>query len=531
MSFRRPATLEPDAAFRLTLLLLCGVLSVLANTRTYASLPIALLAVLAVLGASSGTARGHLLGLPTLEASVTGVCVVLTGGTVSPLLPYLLAPPACAALARGARGAVVVSGVSATALLLVGVTAGPAATIGTTESLGRLASAGAEWVLLGLALGLLTARVAAQARGQRNPQEDAYGEARALLEQLQGVSRGLPGGLDEAASAQSLLERCADITPSERSAVLVQPSPGSLVPTAVRGTARLPWRDPLSEPGPLRDAWQSRLPVLDRRAADQHGRRRGSVLVVLPLLKGGEPFGLVVLESYSLDAFPPETVTQLAATVRAGSLRLETALLFAEVRSAVTVEERERLAREIHDGIAQDLASVGYQLDDLRLQAAKRDPVLAGEVATLRASMTGLIGDLRLSITDLRTSVASDRGLGSALSSHIRAIGRGQRLQVHLTLSESAFRLRADQEVLLFQVAHTVAQDVRKAGGVDNLWVHLTVEPPYARLVLEHDRAGADPLDLSAYREQMAGQGGHLTVEPRADGGVRVTAVLEGTRR
>ena len=44
--------------------------------------------------------------------------------------------------------------------------------------------------------------------------------------------------------------------------------------------------------------------------------------------------------------------------------------LFEEVRSTVTVEERDRLAREMHDGVAQELAFVGYQLDDLRIRAA-----------------------------------------------------------------------------------------------------------------------------------------------------------------
>ena len=46
------------------------------------------------------------------------------------------------------------------------------------------------------------------------------------------------------------------------------------------------------------------------------------------------------------------------------ALRLEAALLFDEVRSLATNEERQRLAREIHDGVAQELVMVGYGIDN-----------------------------------------------------------------------------------------------------------------------------------------------------------------------
>ena len=46
-------------------------------------------------------------------------------------------------------------------------------------------------------------------------------------------------------------------------------------------------------------------------------------------------------------------------------MHLDTALLFAAFRDAATVEERRRLAREMHDGVAQEIASLGYLVDDI----------------------------------------------------------------------------------------------------------------------------------------------------------------------
>ena len=149
----------------------------------------------------------------------------------------------------------------------------------------------------------------------------------------------------------------------------------------------------------------------------------------------------------------------------------------------------------------------------------------------MRRGLTRLIGDIRLSITDLKTSVSSDRGLGAALTSYVRAVGSGQRVAVHVSLDESAFRLTGEQEVLLFQVAQVVAQDVRRSGQAANLWVALEVDPPSARLAIEHDGpAGEQSLDLREYAEQLSRFGGVLWTGTRADGsGVRVEAVLEGS--
>jgi signal transduction histidine kinase len=235
------------------------------------------------------------------------------------------------------------------------------------------------------------------------------------------------------------------------------------------------------------------------------------------------------MEGGDTHAFPPEQLAAVDELAHEAALQLETALLFDEVRSVATAEERNRLAREMHDGVAQDLAFVGYRLDELRVHADKVDPELAGRVGELRTTLTGLISDLRLSITDLKTSVSADRGLGDALGSYIRAMGTGRQLTVHVSLQESPFRLPSDREVALFQMAQIVAQDVRQKGRAKNLWVTLSVDPPSARLLVEHDGAtkgkGPDLAEVGTVVERL---GGFLSTKPRRGGGLRVEAGFEG---
>lgn len=510
----------PISAFRAILIGVCAVLASLPGNEHRALVTLVGFGVLAWVCYAAPLSQSMRIGIVYAETVLAAVAIVASGGAHSPVLPYLLAPGLALGLLAGPFAALQGAIIASLALLASHVIAGDG-------MLRDLTLAAGQWVLLGMALGLVAAwagRLAAE--GQ--PPDDPYLEARTLLEQLRTVTRGLPGSLDAGGAADALLAEAGRLAPHTRSAVLVQTvAGGALVPLAVRGTRRVPWRAPLSEPGPLRQAWETKQTVVDRRQPDTHGRRRGNALAAVPLCGNDLPFGLVVMESLDTDAFTPEQLADVDRAAQRAAVQLETALLFDEVRSVATAEERDRLAREMHDGVAQDIAFVGYQLDELRLHAAKADPVLGDRVGDVRKSLTGLISDLRLSITDLKTSVGPERGLGAALGAYIRAISTGRQLTVHLSLQESPFRLPSDREVALFQLAQLVSQDVRQKGTAANLWVTLTVDPPSARLVVEHDGASGD-IDLREVSSAVARLGGSVSARPRTGGGTVVEAAFEG---
>ena len=517
----------PVAVMRVVLLAICVVLSIAPPGVDAPALAlIGVLAVVAALLTAAGRRGAGAVPAALVESVVTGALIAGSGGSDSPLLPYLLAP----ALALGLQGGwlPVVGGAAAATVSLIGVRV----TGDPDDPLNEFVLATGQWVALSAAVGIF-ATLVASVGAQPSPTDERFAEVRSLLEQLRALTQGLPGGLDAPSAASALLDRCHELAGAARSAVLVQTAPGQLAPLAVRGTKRVPWRDPLSSPGPLSAAWETRTTQVDVRKRDPEGsdgRRAGSALAVIPLVEGQEPFGLVVLEARDPDAYPPETLRRVQRATDDAALRLRTALLFEEVRTAVTLEERNRLARDMHDGVAQDIAFVGYELDALRAAAAKVDPALADQAGEVRKRLTALISDIRLSITDLRTSVSPDRGLGAALSSYVRAIGSGKQLTVHLSLEEGAFRLPAEAEVLLFQIAQAVAQDARRSREAHNLWVSLSVDPPSARLVIEHDGPmpqNGEP-DLGLLPTTLARTGGQVQTSRGESGGPRVEVVLEG---
>ena len=202
------------------------------------------------------------------------------------------------------------------------------------------------------------------------------------------------------------------------------------------------------------------------------------------------------------------------------------------MRSIATAEERRRLAREIHDGIAQELASLGYAVDDLTARARResgRD--LEEPLRELRHEVTRIISELRLSIFDLRSEVHADIGLGSALSDYVRSVGRGSPLTVHLVLDEAPARLRVETETEPLRVAQEAITNARRHAGAHNLWVTCRVDPPRALIRVEDDGGGMkgrrnDSFGMDIMRERANRLGAVLSIRERAEGGTSVEVAV-----
>ncbi len=540
-SGRRFARLaEPRAlvsAVRLTLLGFCFVVAALDDhpRRTVAgALVLALAALIAYIPIRSALIRRL---LPAAEACVAAIGIIAPPADRTSLLPYLLAPAFAAGLLHGLTSAVNAAGLAALVLLLGHLVAH------NPQSLHSFGADSAQWVLLALAVGLLTAWIrrlaAASAPSDVNR---SYEAAYELLSQLRTVSRQLSGGLDAVSLAQGLLQELQARVGFDRGAVLIRADGGRLVPLALEGATFVDWDISLAEDTPLGRAWRANGPSVGTGRLVGDGQDDDARHAVLPLQMGDRTFGLVAVESdpvvsaaRGLPVLPLDgaQVTAAVELVDEATLRLETALLFGEVRTIATSEERRRLAREIHDGIAQELASLGYAIDDLVADAT--DSQQADAFRALRREVTRMVGELRLSIFDLRSEVQAQISLGNALSDYVRQVSVGAAFSVHVILDEAPDRLPITVEAELLRIAQEAITNARKHAGAEHLWVTCRVDPPFAHLRVEDDGRGLgtkriDSFGLEVMRERADRLGGVLEVGQRDPHGTFVDVRL-GERR
>jgi signal transduction histidine kinase len=453
----------------------------------------------------------------TAELVVAAVGIPLTGGARSALLPYLLAPLFAIGYRAGVRYVFLGGGVTA------GILAGGLARDDTND----YAVVAATWVLLALLFGLIAAWARLLA-GSEDP-ATRYAEVSRLLGELRGVARRLPGSLDPVSAAENLLDECAEATPYDRGAVLLATSRDRLAPLVVRGAERLDLDTGLSGRGQIAEAWRTGLVV---RETGRRVRTGMTSLLVVPIPSEEGCTGLVVLEAAEEGAFGPAVVQQVGRLTAATAPRLESAQLFDEIRRLATVEERQRVAREIHDGIAQELVYVGYELDALGAELDAGRPGARESVRRTREHVTRIISELRLSIFTLRTA-PEPGGLGAALGEYVRSVATAAGIAVHLSLSEDTARLPADAEAELLRIAQEAVSNARKHAHARNLWVTLAVDPPHALLRVEDDGNGFETsarrgFGLEIMQERAERLGAALRVQPRQPGGTCVEVEIGG---
>ncbi|MEP7740081.1 sensor histidine kinase [Nocardioides sp. 31GB23] len=196
-------------------------------------------------------------------------------------------------------------------------------------------------------------------------------------------------------------------------------------------------------------------------------------------------------------------------------------------RAGAAAEERRRVARELHDGVAQRVAALGYLVDDVA--AMVQDTEVAAVVEALRGQVTAVAQELRSSVSDLRTDHGSavDEGVSEALSAYVGELGRGSDVVAHLYLDETGARRARGVEHEVLMIAREAISNVHQHARADHLWVSLTSDERRLRLVVEDDGAGqARPrrghFGLQGMKERAARIGGVLELRGRATGGTVV---------
>ncbi|GAA2150381.1 hypothetical protein GCM10009844_31250 [Nocardioides koreensis] len=447
-------------------------------------------------------AAGRTPWLSVAEGVMVGLLIGMADVRADALHLYLAIPAVAAGLASGRLATANTWLVTALSWLTAEAAAGPAGDLA-----GQLTSA-LPWLGIGLGVALLAAQ---QSRSLRTlaAAQAPYAAAHRLVGQLHTLVRDFPAVLDVATQARAIREAV--------DGAIGGAIDGKCSVVLVRGRAGIAAASPSGPLAPT-DEETGRLCALYGRRLQRPGA------TALPLRVGPHVIGAVVLgQSRSLTSAQLEATQQL---LDEHAIRLETALLVDEVRIVATAEERNRLARDIHDGIAQRVVSLGYLADEVA--ATSGDPLARQAAEALRSEFTKLISELRFSVFDLRQDVDEAAGVSAALSEYVQELSTHSELRVHLTLDEREARLPRRTETELLRIAQEAIGNVHKHARAINVWVNLRTIGSDLQLVVEDDGVGgAIPrtghYGMHTMRERAERIDADLEIGNRQDGGTIVT--------
>lgn len=451
---------------------------------------LALIAALASLVEGMGAEALQRWVLP-IEALLVGAVVAAESPRDESILLYLAVPPLVAGIRHGWVSATN-SFLAGTAAVLVG-----SRLSAQNMSLEVLQPAG-FWLITGLGIGVLAG---IQTRSIRTLEQSQapHVATHQLMSQLHDLASRGEVGLDSVKLSTELADRLRAETGASG--------------VAVYGHA---WGQPL-----VQLAGQGDTSSLASHAIGDDHDRAGDVLVV-GLRGAGHQLGSVVLRHPVGWATQSRAAAQVIADEFA--LRIDTAVLFDEVRRLATAEERRRIAREMHDGVAQELVAIGYIVDEIASMSDK--PATKDLASGLRAEISRIVAEIRFSILDLRHHVA-DRRLSGALADYVHQVTHDLELRVNLVLDESGPALAPRTEAELLRVAQEAIGNVRRHARAENLWVTLVSDGCTLLLEVEDDGVGnARPRErhwgLQSMQERAAGIDASLEVVPRRGGGTTV---------
>jgi two-component system nitrate/nitrite sensor histidine kinase NarX len=228
----------------------------------------------------------------------------------------------------------------------------------------------------------------------------------------------------------------------------------------------------------------------------------------------------------------------LGALADLAAVAVGTARLREKEEQLAVVAERDRIARELHDSIAQVLGVI-----HLRLRAIEPEVVdapgngVATEVRDLADLADEAYRDVREAILGLRETVGEAEGLEGALREYLRKYSRQTGIKTSLDCDGEARRAVSPRsEVQLLRVVQEALTNVRKHAGAHHVAVSLHVVDGVVRLAIMDDGQGFDPtrleesLDhgfgLASMRERAEQVGGELAVHTAPGMGTRIEVRL-----
>ena len=244
----------------------------------------------------------------------------------------------------------------------------------------------------------------------------------------------------------------------------------------------------------------------------------------IPLLGQAGPVGIVNLAAPGRERFDADTLTFLTAVGQQLGTAYERSKLQEarerEARYGATLEERQRLAHEMHDSVTQLL--FGAELS-LGIAREGRDETQRAHGLDRTAELvSAALNELRALVEVLRPADLS-QGLANALARLVeRTTGA---VRVHL--ETEPLELPDAHAEMLYRIAQEALHNALKHAEAENIWIRLERMPGGVRLSLDDDGKGLDEepvygLGLSSMASRAETLGGVLKLVHRARGGLRV---------
>lgn len=260
-------------------------------------------------------------------------------------------------------------------------------------------------------------------------------------------------------------------------------------------------------------------------------------MLAVPLSVKNEVYGGIVLYYTQAREFSEEEIGLAVSFADQVALAIENARLFDQAEQAGILEERQRLARELHDSVTQALYGVTMFAEAAArsLTAGKVD-LATDHLNELRSTAQEALQEMRLLLFELRPPVLEEEGLVTALQIRLEAVERRSGLVTELKVEgDEELSLPAKVEDGLYRIAQEALNNALKHAQAQRISVCLNLDPHNVTLEIADDGRGFDPvtireragLGLRGMKERAVQLGACLTINSQPDHGTKIKVEVQ----
>jgi signal transduction histidine kinase len=250
---------------------------------------------------------------------------------------------------------------------------------------------------------------------------------------------------------------------------------------------------------------------------------RTQSLIAVPLMTPTERIGVIeVLNKRSGEQFDQEDQDILSTLAAQAATAIVNARLYQELEQEknriLTIEDQthKKLARDLHDGPAQALASMIMDLDFLQKLYEREPERVSKELSKLRQRATRTLDQVRTTMFVLRPVILETQGLCAALESYVERLRTAEGMNVQLSMRGLDTRLPRRVEETCFAVIHEAVNNVKKHAHAAHTWIVLERRPGDLIVAVRDDGQGFDLAQIEAQYDRL-GKLGMLNMKERAE--------------
>ncbi len=259
-------------------------------------------------------------------------------------------------------------------------------------------------------------------------------------------------------------------------------------------------------------------------------------LLTVPMILGRQSIGWICLRSRGRDVGELQSKVRVAeALAGQATLAVQMARLSDQARQAAILEERNRIARDIHDTLAQGFTGVVVNLEAAQRALRKDSAQLAQEhIDHARQLAQAGLEEARLSVRALRPDVLQQADLALALDTLVRRVEAGGQTRARLTVIGARRKLAGDARAEFLRIAQESVTNILKHAGAHEVDITLSYSSSVVSLSVADDGSGFDPgayhegFGLLGMQERAQRLGATLAVQTSVGHGTTVCVTLAG---